>query len=58
MKVACIQLSCDENIDLNYQKVIYFINKAIKNKAELIITPEATAILTDSKKNFIKNLII
>ena len=54
MKVACIQLSCDENIDLNYQKVIYFINKAIKNKAELIITPEATAILTDSKKKLYK----
>jgi len=50
MKVACIQLSTNESIDLNYKKIIYFIEEAIKNKADFIVTPEASSILTDDKK--------
>ncbi len=42
MKVACIQLSSGENYNKNIKQIIFFIKQAIKNKSDLIITPEAT----------------
>lgn len=53
MKVACIQLSTGENINLNYKKIIHFIEEAIKNKADFIVTPEASSILTDNRKKLL-----
>ena len=55
MKVACIQLSCGENYNKNFKQVIFYINQAIKNKADLIITPETTSIITSDKKILYKN---
>jgi len=55
MKVACIQLSCGENYNKNFRQVIFYINQAIKKKADLIITPETTSIITSNKKILYKN---
>ena len=55
MKVACIQLSCGENYNKNFKQVIFYINQAIKKKADLIITPETTSIITSDKKKLYKN---
>ena len=55
MKVACIQLCTGENYDVNLNKIIYFINQAIKKKSDLIITPEVTSIITTNKKKLFQN---
>jgi len=55
MKVACIQLSSGENYNKNFKQIIFFIKQAIKNKADLIITPETTSIITSDKKILYKN---
>ena len=54
MKVACIQLSSGENYNKNIKNIIFFIKKAIKNKADLIITPETCSIITSNKKILFK----
>jgi deaminated glutathione amidase len=55
MKVACVQLNTGENYKLNIFKLIRFINLAIKNESDLIITPEASSILSADKKKIIAN---
>ena len=55
MKVACIQLSTGENYEKNFNQIISQINKSIKNKADLIITPETSSIITSDKKILFKN---
>ena len=55
MKVACIQLCTGENYDVNFNKIIYFINQAIKKKSDLIITPEVSSIITTNKKKLFQN---
>ena len=55
MKVACIQLSSGENYNKNFKQIIYFIKQAIKNKSDLIITPETSSIITSNKKILFKN---
>ena len=55
MKVACIQLSSGENYNKNFKQVIFYIHQAIKKKADLIITPETTSIITSDKKILYKN---
>ena len=55
MKVACIQSSVGENYNKNFQQIIKLINQSIKNKADLIITPETTSLITCNKKILYKN---
>ena len=55
MKVACIQLSSGEKYKKNFIKIISLINKSIKSKADLIITPETSSIMTNNKKILFKN---
>ena len=55
MKVACIQSSAGENYKKNFQQIIRLINQSIKNKADLIITPETCSIITSDKKILLKN---
>ena len=57
MKVACIQLSSGENYVRNIKNIIKYINEAIKNESDLIITPETSSIITSDKKIlFIKKI--
>ncbi len=55
MKVACIQLSSGENYKRNFKSIISIINRSIKNKPDLIITPETSSIITSNKKILFKN---
>ena len=55
MKVACIQLSSGENYKRNFKSIISLINRSIKNKPDLIITPETSSIITSNKKILSKN---
>ena len=55
MKVACIQLSSGENYNKNCKQIIYFINQAIRKKADLIITPETSSIITSDKEKLFGN---
>jgi predicted amidohydrolase len=55
MKVSCIQLSSGENYQENLKKYLYFVKKAIYKGADLILTPETTSIVTDSKKILLNN---
>ena len=50
MKVACIQLSSTKNYIQNIQDIIKYVNQAVNKKADLIITPETSSIMTDDKK--------
>ena len=55
MKVACIQLSSGENYNKNFKQIISYINQAINNKSDLIITPETSSIITSNKKILFNN---
>ena len=54
MKVSCIQLSSGENYNQNIKDIIKYINKSINQKADLIITPETSSIITIDKKKLQK----
>jgi len=55
MKVCCIQLSSGENYQNNLKNYLYYLKKAIYKDADLILTPETTSIITDSKKKLLNN---
>ena len=55
MNVCCIQLNTGENLKINNKRVISLILKAIEKGCDLIITPEATSLLTDNKKKLFNN---
>ena len=54
MKVACIQLSTGENYDKNCDDIIKYIHQAIKNKADFIVTPETSSLMSSDRKNYFK----
>ena len=54
MKVACIQLSSSENYNKNFKEILNYINIAIAEKSDFIITPETSSIITDNKKKLFK----
>ena len=56
MRVACVQVLTDNNLEKNLTKVKKLILKAIKQKADLIITPEVSSVFSFDKKNLLKEL--
>ena len=56
MRVACEQVLTDNNLEKNLIKVKKFILKAIKQKADLIITPEVSSVFSFDKKSLLKEL--
>ena len=54
MRVACIQLSSGEDYNKNFVDIIKYVNQAIKNKADLIITPETSSLMSADKDNLFK----
>ena len=55
MRVACIQLSTGENYVSNCNQLLKFIKESIKIRADLIITPEASTIISIDKKKVFNN---
>ena len=51
-KVSCIQLRSNNNIDQNLKKTEKLIKIAVKQKSDLIITPEASSLFS-LKKNYL-----
>lgn len=56
MRVACIQLKTGENYEYNFLQLISYIHLAVKKKSDLIITPEASSILSANKKNLLLHI--
>ena len=56
MRVACVQVLTDNNLEKNLIKVKKLILKAIKLKADLIITPEVSSVFSFDKKSLLKEL--
>ena len=56
MKIACIQLLTDGDINLNLKKIKKLIYKAIKKKADFIATPEVSSIFSFDKAYLKKEL--
>ena len=56
-RVSCIQLKSTDDINYNLINTSKLIKKAIKQKTDLIITPETSSLFSLNKK-FIKSLYI
>tara|TARA_B100000989_G_scaffold297540_1_gene283595 strand:- start:3470 stop:4264 length:795 start_codon:yes stop_codon:yes gene_type:complete len=54
MRVACLQLSSNKSYKDSTSQAIKLIGKAIKKNCDLIITPEATTILSTNIKDYYK----
>ncbi len=53
-RVSCIQLRSNNNIHYNLKKTEELINKAIKQKTDFILTPEASSTFSLNKKKLLK----
>ena len=53
-KVSCIQLRSNDDINYNLKKTKQLILKAIKQKSNLIITPEVSSLFSLKKKELLK----
>ena len=56
MRVACIQVLTDSNLYENLKKIKKQIFISIKQKADLIITPEVSSVFSFDKKKLLKEL--
>ena len=55
-KVSCIQLRCNNDIKSNFKKTKYYIIKAVRHNADLIITPEISSFFSLNKKELSLNI--
>ena len=53
-RVSCIQLKSNSSIQTNFIKTERLIKKAIGQKADFILTPEASSLFTLNKKKLLK----
>ena len=53
-RVSCIQLRSNNNIEHNLKKTKKFILKAVKQKADFILTPEVSSLFSLNKKQLLK----
>ncbi len=53
-RVSCIQLRSNNNIHYNLNRTSFLINKAVKQKADLIITPEVSSNFSLKRKELLK----
>ena len=53
-RVSCIQLRSNNNIHQNLKKTEKLILKAVKQKADFILTPEVSSLFSLNKKQLLK----
>ena len=53
-RVSCIQLKSNNNINNNIKKTEKLIIKAVKQKTDFILTPEASSLFSLDKKQLLK----
>jgi len=54
LKVSCIQLRSNNNIDYNLKRTKRYILKAVKQKTDFILTPEISSLFLLNKKQLLK----
>ena len=54
LKVSCIQLRSNNHIDYNLKRTKKFFLKAVKQKADFILTPEISSLFSINKKQLLK----
>jgi len=54
LKVSCIQLRSNNNIDYNLKRTKKYFLKAVKQKADFILTPEISSLFSINKKQLLK----
>ena len=54
LRVSCIQLNSNNNIDFNLKRTEKLILKAIKQKTDFILTPEVSSLFSLNKKQLLK----
>ena len=54
-RVSCIQLKSNNNIHYNLKKTEQLIHRAIKQKTDLILSPEVSSLFSLNKKQLLKN---
>ncbi len=54
-RVSCIQLRSNNDIEYNLKQTTKFIKKAVKQKTDFIITPEASSQFSLNKKELLKD---
>ena len=55
-KVSCVQFTSGEDVKENLKKILNIIYECIKEKSDLIITPENTSIMSSNKKELLSKL--
>ena len=55
-KVSCVQFTSGKDIKENLKKILNIIHECIKEKSDLIITPENTSIMSSDKKELLSKL--
>ena len=55
-RVSCIQLRSSDNVKNNFLKTEKLIKKAVKQKTNLIITPEVSSLFSLDKKKIVKDM--
>ena len=55
-KVSCVQFTSGKDVKENLKKVLNIIHECIKEKSDLIITPENTSIMSSDKKELLSKL--
>ena len=53
-RVSCIQLRSNNNINQNLKKTEQLIIRAVKQKADFILTPEVSSLFSLNKKELLK----
>ncbi len=53
-RVSCIQLKSNNNIQYNLKKTKKLITKAVRQKADFILTPEVSSLFSLNKKDLLK----
>jgi len=55
-KVSCVQFTSGKDIKENLNKILNIIHECIKERSDLIITPENTSIMSSDKKELLSKL--
>ena len=53
--VACIQLTCSNQVDENLQSITNYVHEAIKAGADFILTPENSSLFSLDGKELLAN---
>ncbi len=55
-KVSCVQVTSGKDVKENLKKILNIIHECIKERSDLIITPECTSIMSSDKKELLSKL--